>query len=773
MSHYRTGLAGSALAVIMLAAPGLAQEDPGAQITSLYQAYAEARTTLTQAIESGNDAQAAFDAAADARAELEAACQSAGAPDLAVCLDTYVAADIRIANDTQPLPELPAAESGGGAEAGAEAQQSAPEQEETAPEPSEEQQAEEQQADEQQTQQSQDQEPQAQESDAQEPAAEEPEAEEQQAEEQPAAQQSGETGSDGQQGEAATSPDSGAGEEAGAETEADAEAEAETESAPAEEDVQPESAGSEVQAAYTAYVEARERLETARAEDGDVVAAAREVNEALDAVVTACQEVGTPDLATCLGTYVSSDVRLENDLEPVTVPEPAEAEPGEESTDGQEAAGEEEQDSAQDTEQQESGEQSSEQDGSETDEGQQSGGQEPVEEALEEVPEEQRAPVLDSEKEQSAEGEAGTEGEADADAEGEAEASSEEQQADADQDEQQPSEPPQSDEEAQANVRSAPVEDATEEQGEEVSAEEVEQQRANRRRGPQDAEVVEQDEFRVVFQFNNQLVVQSQDRERLGYQAEDRSYQNLRNGRLREEIVRQDGTRVITIYNRNGDILHRRLIEPDGSEYVLAYTPPEYEDDILEWRDPAEDLPPLRLDIPADEYILDARAADQARIEEFLARPPVEQVQRYYSVDEVKRSARLRDMMRRLEVGDLTFATDSAALSQEQFGSLSLVAEAMLDLIERNPAETFLIEGHTDAVGDNAYNLALSDRRAETVAVVLTQTFGVPPQNLVTQGYGERYLRVRTQESERLNRRVTVKRITPLVSPTVASNAAG
>jgi outer membrane protein OmpA-like peptidoglycan-associated protein len=77
----------------------------------------------------------------------------------------------------------------------------------------------------------------------------------------------------------------------------------------------------------------------------------------------------------------------------------------------------------------------------------------------------------------------------------------------------------------------------------------------------------------------------------------------------------------------------------------------------------------------------------------------------------------------------------------------------------------FLIEGHTDAVGSDESNLELSDRRAETVARLLTDLYDVPPENLVTQGYGERYLKVETDEAERANRRATVRRITPLVAP--------
>jgi outer membrane protein OmpA-like peptidoglycan-associated protein len=49
------------------------------------------------------------------------------------------------------------------------------------------------------------------------------------------------------------------------------------------------------------------------------------------------------------------------------------------------------------------------------------------------------------------------------------------------------------------------------------------------------------------------------------------------------------------------------------------------------------------------------------------------------------------------------------------------------------------------------------------VATVLTETFEVPAQNLTTQGYGEQYLKIDTQEPERENRRVAIRRITPLL----------
>src|SRR5690606_4985467 len=133
---------------------------------------------------------------------------------------------------------------------------------------------------------------------------------------------------------------------------------------------------------------------------------------------------------------------------------------------------------------------------------------------------------------------------------------------------------------------------------------------------------------------------------------------------------------------------------------------------------------------PVRDYVLDSRYADEDELEVFFSQPPVEQVARLYSIDEVKRSARVRDSVRKLEVGNLTFDTGKASIPSDQVRALSGVANAMLALLERNPGETFLIEGHTDAVGSDISNLGLSDLRAATVARILSDFYGIPPENL-------------------------------------------
>jgi len=272
-----------------------------------------------------------------------------------------------------------------------------------------------------------------------------------------------------------------------------------------------------------------------------------------------------------------------------------------------------------------------------------------------------------------------------------------------------------------------------------------------------------------IFNIGVNLVISNpaQDFDRIREDDDDIYYERLPGGRVKETIERPNGVQIVTIRDRWGNVLKRSRIMPDGREYILAYyDEDDYEDEdyFNNWRDPGDDLPPLRLNIPIRDYIIDADYSDEDDVEEFFRQPPVEQVRKIYTVEDVKRSARLRDSVRRIEVGSLSFDSGAATISRTQVGALSKVANAMLALLEDNPGEVFLIEGHTDAVGSDQSNLVLSDARAATVARILTDFYDVPPENLVTQGYGERYLKVNTQLASPENRRVAVKRITPLIT---------
>lgn len=277
--------------------------------------------------------------------------------------------------------------------------------------------------------------------------------------------------------------------------------------------------------------------------------------------------------------------------------------------------------------------------------------------------------------------------------------------------------------------------------------------------------VVNQIDNRTIIQIDNRTIIEHDDGNRLRAGSDEVYYERLRGGRVREVIQRPNGVKLVTITNRWGDVIQRSKVMPDGREYVLFYAEAKSDGSREAFVDPGRELPPLRLSIPISDYILDATAAEPSAFLDFLLEPPVEQVERLYSVEEVRRSARVRDKVRRVDLDSLTFEFGKATIAEDQIQRLADVADAISRILERNPAETFLIEGHTDAVGRDEANLLLSDRRAETIAVALSDVFGIPPENLVTQGYGERYLKVRTEAPERLNRRVTIRRITPLVTP--------
>ncbi|RFB93410.1 hypothetical protein B5K08_12860 [Rhizobium leguminosarum bv. trifolii] len=278
------------------------------------------------------------------------------------------------------------------------------------------------------------------------------------------------------------------------------------------------------------------------------------------------------------------------------------------------------------------------------------------------------------------------------------------------------------------------------------------------------------DDGRVIIQYDNRVIVRGDDDRRFLRDGERPSYEELSGDRYRETITRPEGYRIVTIRNRYGDIIQRSRVDARGREHVLYYSQDLYDDPDRDYfEDPGADLPPMRLRVPLSDYIIDTRSDPNRDYYEFLSEPPVEPVERVYSLDEVKYSARIRDKVRRIDLDTITFATGSADIPMTQARTLRKVADAINQVLEKDPSETFLIEGHTDAVGSDQSNLVLSDQRAESVANVLSDVYGIAPENLATQGYGEQYLKVNTSGPEQENRRVTIRRVTALVRPVAAN----
>jgi len=299
-----------------------------------------------------------------------------------------------------------------------------------------------------------------------------------------------------------------------------------------------------------------------------------------------------------------------------------------------------------------------------------------------------------------------------------------------------------------------------------VRIEDLRNQRRERREG--NRTIIEEPGNRTIIREGNQVIIRHDETERFRRTYRDADIRTERRGADEEVTIvrRPDGSEILTVRDQDGNLIRRVRREPAGREVILIENRrsginrrPGYgyvEEEVIR-------LPPPTVRIPRERYIVETERASEADIIEAFTAPPVERIERAYTLDEIRRSAPLRERMRRVDLDTINFEFGSWELPPDQVGALRVIADGLHQAISRNPNEIFLVEGHTDAVGSDEDNLTLSDRRAETIATILTQRYQIPAENLTTQGYGEQYLKVDTQGPERANRRATLRRITPLL----------
>lgn len=285
--------------------------------------------------------------------------------------------------------------------------------------------------------------------------------------------------------------------------------------------------------------------------------------------------------------------------------------------------------------------------------------------------------------------------------------------------------------------------------------EDVKRERKETKEG--DRTVIKEDN-RTIVKVNNTTIIRHDDTDRFRHGGGDVRV-NRRGDRTETVIVRPGGVRIVNVVDDRGRLV-RRSRWVNGREYVLI-------DNRYDRPGPGfgfvVQLPPPVVSIPRERYIVDYRIAPRPVLYETLVAPPVMALDRRFTLDEIRYNAVVRQRMPSIDIDSITFESGSWDVSPDQAGLLEPLAEAMSRAIAKNPAEVYLIGGHTDSVGDPEDNLSLSDRRAESVAEVLTSRFNIPPENLVTQGYGETNLRVDVQGPEPRNRYVSIRRITPLL----------
>jgi outer membrane protein OmpA-like peptidoglycan-associated protein len=111
----------------------------------------------------------------------------------------------------------------------------------------------------------------------------------------------------------------------------------------------------------------------------------------------------------------------------------------------------------------------------------------------------------------------------------------------------------------------------------------------------------------------------------------------------------------------------------------------------------------------------------------------------------------------RTEIYGIYFDFDSSVIRAESEPVLAEIAEAL----SKNPGWQLSIQGHTDNIGGDAHNQALSARRAEAVKTALTDRYSIAPDRLTTTGFGATQPKApnSTLEGRALNRRVELVKL--------------
>jgi outer membrane protein OmpA-like peptidoglycan-associated protein len=126
---------------------------------------------------------------------------------------------------------------------------------------------------------------------------------------------------------------------------------------------------------------------------------------------------------------------------------------------------------------------------------------------------------------------------------------------------------------------------------------------------------------------------------------------------------------------------------------------------------------------------------------------------RSLSLGEREQIAEIADAKPKIDL-EIQFDYNSADISKASMAAVQELGKAL-----SNPSlkgSTFVVAGHTDAVGSEPFNQDLSERRADTIKHYLVDKYGLAGSDLVTVGYGKTKLKNPDNPTDAVNRRVQV-----------------
>jgi len=195
-------------------------------------------------------------------------------------------------------------------------------------------------------------------------------------------------------------------------------------------------------------------------------------------------------------------------------------------------------------------------------------------------------------------------------------------------------------------------------------------------------------------------------------------------------------------YNIGRSVIVAALVVPAGAAWAQANPSSQQIIDALKAKRPLTRSLSVS---PAEQ----AKKAETDKFVDTLRNRPT----RSLSLDERQQIATVAQERPRIDL-EIKFDYNSANIAKTALADMDNLGKALTDSSLKG--STFVLAGHTDAVGSEEYNLDLSSRRADSVKRYLMEKYSLAPDHLVTAGYGKTRLKNKDNPKAAENRRVEV-----------------
>src|SRR4029077_12102872 len=159
----------------------------------------------------------------------------------------------------------------------------------------------------------------------------------------------------------------------------------------------------------------------------------------------------------------------------------------------------------------------------------------------------------------------------------------------------------------------------------------------------------------IVVDPSGQSFIRHNEENRFRFGARDIQTQRVGNEN-RTVVIRPDGSQIISVVGADGQLLRRIRRDREGREIILIDN---------SFRGPRDaggfyvDLPPPIIRIPYDRYIVEADVASPDLIYDTLEAPPVDRIDRRFTLDEIRYSPSVRMLMPSIDLNTINFETGS------------------------------------------------------------------------------------------------------------------